>query len=169
MSQMTSIDGEYVILGRKSQDVGNIFVPFGVGEAFSVNITGGPGRQDTEFADGLRFAIESDRALRMNVNLKYPISTEEIPQGMVSLSKFCDQNQQPTADMSQSDAYAWVVNTTIAADLDAPVIPPAAASGAAPVATLVPAGNMPPVPLIPGAPGVSVHFMSQFLLPGVNS
>jgi hypothetical protein len=90
MSQMTSIDGEYVILGRRSIDVGNIFVPFGEGDAFSVNITGGPGRQDTEFMDGLRFAIESDRPLRMNVNLKYPVSTEEIPQGMVSLSRSHD-------------------------------------------------------------------------------
>jgi hypothetical protein len=88
MSQMTTIDGEYVILGRKTQDIGNVFVPFGEGDASSVNITGGPGRQDTEFMDGLRFAIQSDRPLRMNVNLKYPISTEQIPQGMMSLSGF---------------------------------------------------------------------------------
>jgi hypothetical protein len=87
MSQMTSLDGEYAILGRQSVDVGNIFVPFGQGEAFSVNITGGPGRQEMEFVDGLTFAVQSDSPLRLNVNLKFPISTEELPQGMMSLSQ----------------------------------------------------------------------------------
>jgi hypothetical protein len=86
MSQMTSLDGEYVILGRKGTDNGNIFVPYGTGAQFSANFTGGPGRQDVEFIDGLRFAVQSDFPLRMNVDLKYPLTDKEIPQGMMSLS-----------------------------------------------------------------------------------
>jgi hypothetical protein len=83
---MTSIDGEYAILGRQSVNVGNLFIPFGEGDASSANITGGPGRQDMEFIDGLRFGVQSDTPLRINVNLKFPVSTEELPQGMMSLS-----------------------------------------------------------------------------------
>jgi hypothetical protein len=86
MSQMTSLDGEYVILGRKGTDNGNVFIPYGEGDQFSANFTGGPGRQDAEFIDGLRFAVQSDRPLRMNVALKFPISRAELPQGMLSLS-----------------------------------------------------------------------------------
>jgi hypothetical protein len=97
---MTTLDGEYTILGRKSQELGNLFVPFGLGDASSVNITGGPGRQDMEFVDGLRFAIESDRPLRMNVNLKYPVSTEELPQGMMSLSEW-----NATEDYSETNTF----------------------------------------------------------------
>lgn len=86
MSQMTSLDGEYVILGRKGTDNGNIFVPYGTGAQFSVKFTGGPGRQDAEFLDGLRFAVQSEFPLRMNVDLKYPIDEKEIPEGMMALS-----------------------------------------------------------------------------------
>lgn len=86
MSQMTSLDGEYVILGRKGTDNGNIFVPYGTGAQFSANFTGGPGRQDVEFIDGLRFAVQSEFPLRMNVDLRYPLTEKEIPEGMLSLS-----------------------------------------------------------------------------------
>src|ERR1700761_6691453 len=77
MSQMTSLDGEYVILGRKGTDNGNVFAPYGEGDQFSANFNGGPGRQDVEFIDGLRFAVQSDRPIRVNVALKFPISTAE--------------------------------------------------------------------------------------------
>ncbi|RDI83315.1 hypothetical protein Vi05172_g6626 [Venturia inaequalis] len=116
MSQMTSLDGEYVILGRKGTDNGNIFVPYGTGAQFSVKFTGGPGRQDAEFLDGLRFAVQSEFPLRMNVDLKYPIDEKEIPEGMMALN-----------------AYAWVVNTTGQVELTPPSIPAGPTNG-----TLVP-------------------------------
>lgn len=71
---MTSIEGEYRLLGRTQADKANIFVQYGQGATRTVNITGGAGRQEAEFIDGLRFSVEADRPLIMNVEIK-PLST----------------------------------------------------------------------------------------------
>lgn len=86
LSQMTSLDGEFVILGRKGTDNGDIFIPYGTGAQFSASFTGGSGRQEIEFLDGLKFAVESEFPLRMNVDLKYPLDEKDIPEGMMALS-----------------------------------------------------------------------------------
>lgn len=141
MSQMTSLDGEYVILGRKGTDNGNIFVPYGTGAQFSANFTGGPGRQDVEFIDGLRFAVQSEFPLRMNVDLKYPLDEKDIPEGMMSLSTGTLTKPMETLADFTPDAYAWVVNTTGRVELTAPPIPAVPANG-----TLVPVnGTLTPV------------------------
>lgn len=141
MSQMTSLDGEYVILGRKGTDSGNIFVPYGTGAQFSANFTGGPGRQDVEFIDGLRFAVQSEFPLRMNVDLKYPLDEKDIPEGMMSLSMGTLKQAVETLADFTPDAYAWVVNTTGRVELTAPPIPAVPANG-----TLVPVnGTLTPV------------------------
>ncbi|TLD27992.1 paired amphipathic helix protein sin3a protein [Venturia nashicola] len=119
MGQITSLDGEYVILGREGTDTGNIFLPYGTGAQFSAKFAGGPGRQDVEFLDGLRFAVQSEFPLRMNVDLKFPVDEKDIPEGMISLN-----------------AYSWVVNTTGRVELTPPPIPTVPENG-----TVVPASN----------------------------
>ncbi|QDS76059.1 hypothetical protein FKW77_005696 [Venturia effusa] len=147
MSQMTSLDGEYVILGRKGTDNGNIFMRYGTGAQLSANFTGGLGRQDVEFIDGLRFAVQSETPLRMNARLKYPLDESDIPEGMVSLN-----------------AYAWVVNTTGRVELTPAPIPPAPANGTSislnvtstpangNTITLSAPPNAPPAPVDPAKP-----------------
>jgi hypothetical protein len=54
---MTSLDGEYLLVGRKTVDTSNIFVQYGQGATRTVNVTGGAGIQEAEFVDGLRFSI----------------------------------------------------------------------------------------------------------------
>jgi hypothetical protein len=84
--KMTSLDGEYLLLGRKGIDNSNVFVQYGQGETRTANFSGGPGRQEAEFIDGLRFSIETNGPLRMNAEIKSPIDGSLIPKGMRPLS-----------------------------------------------------------------------------------
>lgn len=84
---MTSLDGEYMLLGRQTVDISNMFVQYGQGATRTVNFTGGIGAQDTEFIDGLRFSIESDQAFTMNVDIKNGISMDMLPTNFSSLSE----------------------------------------------------------------------------------
>lgn len=85
--KMTSLDGEYMLLGRRTEDVSNIFVQYGQGATRTVNVTRGPGIQEAEFVDGLRFSIESDQDFTMNVDLKNGIPLDVVPDNAMSLSK----------------------------------------------------------------------------------
>lgn len=89
---MTSLDGEYMLLGRQTADISNIFVQYGQGATRTVNLTGGIGTQDAEFIDGLRFTIESDQAFTMNVDIKNGIPPDVLSTNISSLSKNCHAN-----------------------------------------------------------------------------
>ena len=93
--KMTSLDGEYMLLGRRAVDVVNIFVQYGQGATRTVNITGGPGRQEAEFVDGLRFSMVAQVSMAMNVDITNGIAPQSLPPGTVSLNSF-----------------AWTVNTS---------------------------------------------------------
>ncbi|KAH9204543.1 hypothetical protein DL95DRAFT_398390 [Leptodontidium sp. 2 PMI_412] len=93
--KMTSLDGEYLLVGRKTVDTSNIFVQYGQGATRTVNLTGGVGIQEAEFVDGLRFSIQASKALTMNVDLKQGIDYTTLPAGTQSLNSFM-----------------WIVNTS---------------------------------------------------------
>lgn len=92
--KMTTLDGEFMLLGRQSEDETNIFVQYGQGATRTVNITAG-GRQEAEFVDGLRFSVVAQADLAMNVDLLNGVAPESLPSGAQSLNSF-----------------AWVVNTS---------------------------------------------------------
>jgi hypothetical protein len=85
--KMTSLDGEYRLLGRTPVDKANVFVQYGQGTTRTVNVTGGPGIQESEFIDGLRFSIEADKPLIMNVEIKSLTQNTALPAFMQSLCK----------------------------------------------------------------------------------
>jgi hypothetical protein len=88
MVRMTSLAGEYILLGRKnSAQQANIFMDYGMTPEKTVNITGGPGKQVAEWQDGLKFSVESDKAMNLNVELKAPLPPNVIPADMMSMSK----------------------------------------------------------------------------------
>jgi hypothetical protein len=87
MIKMTLLDGEYMLLGRRTEDISNIFVQYGQGATRTVNLTGGIGIQEAEFIDGLRFTIESDEAFTMNVDIKNGISQDVLSSNTTSLSE----------------------------------------------------------------------------------
>ncbi|KAB2107842.1 hypothetical protein AG0111_0g3663 [Alternaria gaisen] len=96
MIKMTSLDGEYMLLGRQTADISNIFVQYGQGATRTVNFTGGIGTQETEFIDGLRFTVESDQAFTMNVDIRNGISMDTLSNNVSSLNSF-----------------SWIVNTSM--------------------------------------------------------
>ncbi|KAM4056005.1 putative paired amphipathic helix protein sin3a protein [Hirsutella rhossiliensis] len=93
--KMTSLDGEYMLLGRKSEDTTNIFVQYGQGATRTVNATEGDRFQEAEFVDGLRFKIKSAQSFPMNVDLANGVDKASLPENTISLNSF-----------------AWVVNST---------------------------------------------------------
>lgn len=86
---MTSLDGEYMLLGRKSLDTSNIFVQYGQGATRTVNITGGAGIQEAEFVDGLRFTVAAASPFAMNVDIPNGIEQGALPENTITLSECC--------------------------------------------------------------------------------
>jgi hypothetical protein len=93
--KMTSLDGEYLLVGRQTVDTGNIFVQYGQGATRTVNMTGGPGLQEAEFIDGYRFSVQTNQSMTMNVDIEEGINPGTLPANTVSLNSF-----------------SWVVNTS---------------------------------------------------------
>jgi len=93
--KITSLDGEYLLVRRKTVDTSNIFVQYGQGATRTINVTGGAGIQEAEFVDGLRFSIQAGKALSMNVDLKQGIDPTTLPANTQSLNSFM-----------------WIVNTS---------------------------------------------------------
>lgn len=114
---MTSLDGEYMLLGRKSVDNSNIFVQYGQGATRTVNVTGGPGIQEAEFVDGLRFSVAATAPFAMNVDIPNGVDKTALPENAIALSQCChrvqSQHQANTRMNSDiTDSFSWAVNTT---------------------------------------------------------
>lgn len=112
------MDGEYMLLGRKSVDTTNIFVQYGQGATRTVNVTEGDKFQEAEFVDGLRFKIRSTKPLAMNVELVDGIDKASLPEYTVALSTYLwpylrseSFSEEQTFDTCK-DSFAWVVNST---------------------------------------------------------
>lgn len=84
---MTSLDGEYMLLGRKSEDTSNIFVQYGQGATRTVNITGGAEKiQEAEFVDGLRFRVQSAKSFALNADIPFGVNDKAMPEHAVPIS-----------------------------------------------------------------------------------
>jgi hypothetical protein len=97
--KMTSLDGEYRLVARQTDDTSNIFVQYGQGATRTVNMTGGSGPQENEFIDGMRFSVQSNKAMTMNVDIKEGVNPGTLPANTQSLNSF-----------------VWVVNTSAPLD-----------------------------------------------------
>jgi hypothetical protein len=87
--KLTSLDGEYILLGRQTVDTANVFVQYGFGATRTVNLTGGEGVQEAEFIDGLRLVVESEEEMRINADLKNGINPGALPNETQSLCRLC--------------------------------------------------------------------------------
>ncbi|KAL6407054.1 hypothetical protein AUP68_09875 [Ilyonectria robusta] len=83
---MTSLEGEFMLLGRKTEDITNIFVQYGQGATRTVNVTGGNATQEAEFVDGLRFSIRSAKPFTLNADIPFGVDDAAMPSGAVPLS-----------------------------------------------------------------------------------
>lgn len=86
--KMTSLDGEYMIVGRQSLDTSNIFIQYGQGATRTANFTGGQGVQQLEFIDGLQFTLQTEKAMTMNVDIKNGVDKALLPPNTQSLNSF---------------------------------------------------------------------------------
>ncbi|KAH7391362.1 hypothetical protein BKA64DRAFT_710267 [Cadophora sp. MPI-SDFR-AT-0126] len=93
--KMTSIEGEYILVARKTVDTSNVFIQYGQGESRTANMTAGPGLQCAEFIDGMRFTVQTNVDLRMNIELKHGINPGTLPPNTASLN-----------------SYMWIINTS---------------------------------------------------------
>ncbi|OAA69371.1 hypothetical protein LEL_10247 [Akanthomyces lecanii RCEF 1005] len=85
--KMTSLTGEYMLLGRKSEDTANIFVQYGQGTTRTANITGSADNiQEAEFIDGLRLRFRSAKPFALNADIPFGIDAQAIPETHKSLS-----------------------------------------------------------------------------------
>ncbi|KAH8897405.1 hypothetical protein GQ53DRAFT_803372 [Thozetella sp. PMI_491] len=114
--KMTSLDGEYMLLGRQVVDVTNIFVQYGQGATRTVNITAG-GRQDAEFVDGLRFSTLAKEDVRMNVDLTNGVAAGTLPNGMRSLNSFAWTINSSNPSISMEATMRVPVNKAMLEDL----------------------------------------------------
>ncbi|KAL2063426.1 hypothetical protein VTL71DRAFT_5231 [Oculimacula yallundae] len=93
--KMTSIQGEYMLVARKTVDTSNVFTAYGQGASKTINMTAGIGQQCAEFMDGLRYTVQTNVDLKMNVEIKEGINPGTLPPNTVSLNSFM-----------------WIVNTS---------------------------------------------------------
>ncbi|KAH7319277.1 hypothetical protein BKA65DRAFT_98212 [Rhexocercosporidium sp. MPI-PUGE-AT-0058] len=93
--KMTSLQGEYILVARKTVDTSNVFVQYGQGATRTVNMTAGSGFQCAEFIDGMRFTVQTNVDLKMNVEIKEGINPGTLPPNTMSLNSF-----------------VWIVNTS---------------------------------------------------------
>lgn len=106
------MDGEYMLLGRVTEDTSNIFVQYGQGDTRTVNVTGGPGVQESEFIDGMRISVQADAPMRFNVDLANGIEPSSLSTGMMAVSKFPIFDLVIMSDTSLADSFRWVVNSS---------------------------------------------------------
>jgi hypothetical protein len=83
---MSSIDGEFRLIGRVGNQTGTVLANFGSTPDNAISITAG-GPQEMTFMDGLRLSVLSSVNMSMNVDLLTPISFSDVPQGTRSLCK----------------------------------------------------------------------------------
>ena len=88
MTRRTSIDGEYMALGRQTVETNAVLVPFGSDQSNSVVIHG-TGLQENEFQDGFRMTVRATQPVTMNVDV-----TDGIDRSMLAAL----QGQEPISE-----------------------------------------------------------------------
>jgi len=105
IEKLTSVSGEYMLVGRQSTDMGNIFVTYGTGPENTVRLNGGVGVQEAEFMDGLRMSVQTNVSVEMTVELNEGINPGTLNDNITALNTFTwnvkmsDPNQNVDATM----------------------------------------------------------------------
>lgn len=93
--KLTSIDGQYILLGRKTNEAANLFLEYGTGSSNAFNVTGDKVSKEAEYEDGLRLIVQSENAVAINADIKQGLTSESLPTGTKSLN-----------------SYFWTIKTT---------------------------------------------------------
>lgn len=88
LEKLTSVAGEYMLVGRQSSDMGNIFVSFGDRPESTVTLSAGVGVQEVEFIDGLSMSVQSNKTVNITVELDEGINPGTMNDNMAALNTF---------------------------------------------------------------------------------
>lgn len=88
IEKLTSVSGEYMLVGRQSVDMGNIFMSFGTSATDAVRFNGGVGVQECEFADGLRMSVHTNATVAMTVELVEGVNPGTLNDNITALNSF---------------------------------------------------------------------------------
>jgi hypothetical protein len=72
--KMTSLNGEYLLVGRQTVDTSTIFLQYDQGATRTVNMTARPGLQEAESIDGYQFSVQTNQSMTMDVDIKESIN-----------------------------------------------------------------------------------------------
>lgn len=86
MTRQTSIDGEYIVIGRQSAETGVSVAPFSQDPNAAIRIEGS-GIQEVEFQDGFRMSIRATQPLAIQADVVNGVSANMIISGAQPVSK----------------------------------------------------------------------------------
>ena len=86
--KLTSITGEYLLVGRVSSEMGNTFVKYGTGPENTVSLNGGVGVQEAEYMDGFRVSVQTNQTINMTVSLNQGVNPGTLGSGITCLNSF---------------------------------------------------------------------------------
>ena len=87
MLKLTSIDGEYMAIGRQTPETSNVLTPFGSAQQQTVAINGS-GIQEVEFQDGFRMSVKASQPMTVNTVYKNGVSSSMVVDGSQPVSEY---------------------------------------------------------------------------------
>lgn len=87
MVKMTSLDGEYMAVGRQTVETSNVLTTFNQNQQVQIS---GSGIQEVEFTDGFRMSIRASQSMALKTDIVNGVSTSMLTGSMMSVSKWLD-------------------------------------------------------------------------------
>lgn len=81
---MTSLDGEYMAVGRQTVETANVLTSFNQNQLVQIS---GSGIQEVEFTDGFRMSIRASQPMTLKTDVVNGISSSMTPGSIMSVSK----------------------------------------------------------------------------------
>lgn len=82
---MTSLDGEYMAVGRQTTETGNVLTTFNQNQQVQIS---GSGIQEVEFTDGFRMSIRASQPMTLKTDVVNGVSSSMTTGGIMPVSKF---------------------------------------------------------------------------------
>ncbi|KAK6088433.1 hypothetical protein SCUP234_00921 [Seiridium cupressi] len=85
MIKMTSLDGEYMAVGRQTVETSNVLTTFNQNQQVQI---AGSGLQEVEFTDGFRMSIRASQPMTLKTDVVNGISSSMTPGGIMSVNNY---------------------------------------------------------------------------------
>lgn len=85
MVKQTSLDGEYMLIGRQTPETSQVLSTFGSDPAQSVQVNGS-GIQEPQFSDGFKMTVRTAQPMTVNTDVINGVSTSMLVDSSNSVS-----------------------------------------------------------------------------------